>query len=143
MATLQKGLAVNWGVDGVTCTGAVIAAPSSVQSAELNWSAKKTELLDANGEAVGLAYSDPTKAFTISVIPAHDTLIGNPGALATQDAMVVAPGTVVTLTDTGSTKTTGIPYLLTESRLRRTNTGAAIVEMDLIAYSTDVTTTIT
>lgn len=141
MGVIQKGLAVSWGVNGITATGVVITSASMMQNADFTRASKKAELLDADGEPAGLAYYDRNETFTISVVPAHATTVA--GALVNQDAMLVAPGTVVTLTDTKSTITDPTPYLLTESRLRRTNTGASIVEMDMVRYENDITSTVT
>lgn len=140
MATL-KGHAVRWGTPGVGATvGVIIGTPSQVQSTDLTWASSRTELSDATGETVGVAFHNATKTLTISVIPAATDTEAN--AIVAQDLMLLTPGTKVTVGDTGCSKTVLLDadYILESARLRRSNAGAAIVEMDLIQYSTDLST---
>lgn len=155
MATL-KGLAVRWGIPstapGLTATldvvGVIIdsnrATPKGlVQSADLTWTSDKTELTSSLGETVGMAFHKPMKTFTISVIPAATDTEAN--AIIEQDKILVAPGTKVVIDDPGCAKTETVPtcsnYIAEGSRLRRTNTGAAVVEIDLVQYFADLSAT--
>jgi len=146
MADVLRGCGVVWGAAGSTGTGVVWSASTGeMQSRDLGREATSSELRNADGDVVGLSFSDLKKTFTASVIPSHAT--SKATAKTNMDAMIPAAGTIVTVTDSASTVTAaanGGKYLLDAARIRYTNNGFAIVEFDLTQYdANDVAVAVT
>jgi len=146
MADVLRGCGVVWGAAGSSGTGVVWSSTTGeVQSRDMNREATSSELRNADGDVVGLSFSDLKKTFTASVIPSHATLTAT--ARTNMDLMIPAPGEIVTITDTASTITDGTnsgKYLLDAARIRYTNNGFAIVEFDLTQYdANDVAVAVT
>lgn len=134
MATL-KGIGVRWGVGATATVGSVIGTGER-QSADFTYTSNRQELLDETGKRVGVAFVDTEKALTITVVPAGATAAA---AATNADAIVVVPGTAVTITDTHIDASAPVDiagaYVAEGSRIRETNNGAMIVEIDLYQAS--------
>jgi len=159
MATLT-GKAAIWGngVYGATATAMLFGTgATSVKygigtGADFERFSDVADLPDNDGNTVGRAYYAHGKRFTVTAVPADRVTAFAESAAQTNAAdMLPAPGTVIYITDSNSaitdgTFTTAGPtpgtvglataarYVCTGSRLRKTNTGAAVAELDLIQY---------
>ena len=140
MAETLRGVGVIWGVGAMTMSG-VVASTDFVQSADFAWQSEKEELRGNDGEVRGLCYYNSTKTLTITVVPSAVASGGIAGAVTSAAGMLIDPGTPVTLTDPKSADAAGV-YILESCRLRRTNNGIALIEMDLIRYATDLSATV-
>lgn len=143
MATL-KGVGVVWAIGDFTATGVVIAATDMIQSIDLTKTSDKAELVDNDGEVGGAAYYNHKRNLSVSILPSAATIAQ---AVTNMQSMQPDSGTAVAFTnlDTGlssAATTVSANYICEESTLRRTNTGAAIVDATLIQYSTDISTTV-
>ena len=136
MADTLKGCGVSWGTSGVSGTGVVFSSSvGEMQSTDLARAATTMELRNGDGDVVGMAFSDLKKTFSVSIIPSHATTKAT--ARTQMDLMIPAVGEVVTLADTSCTVTAGDnagKYLLDAARVRYTNTGFAVVELDLTQF---------
>jgi len=135
MAATLKGLAVNWGVATTATVGAVISTGKR-QSADFNNSGNIQELLDENGVRVGVAVVESEKTLTITVVPAGATA---DAASTEANAIIPTPGEAVTITssnvDAGAAVDIAGAYVAEGSRIRETNTGAMLIEIDLYQAS--------
>ena len=132
MAVTLKGKGVRWGV-GMTGT---IITTSLAQSGDMTYSSNTAELLDKDGIRVGVAFIDTEKTISITVVPSGATA----AAAATQvDEIVLAPGTAVTITDAHVAAAADVDvagaYVAEGSRIRETNSGAMLLEIDLYQTS--------
>ena len=137
MATL-RGSGIIFGTGVTASAGIIISATTGfVQSEDFSRQAEKTEVKDGIGDVRTVAYSNLTKSMTVVVVPADTATPTTADAVVNADAMLVAPGTIVTIADANSTVTDGThtaKYLLDGCRRRTTNTGEAVVEADLMQY---------
>lgn len=151
MADTQKGIGVVWGVGSIVATGCVINTTTRTglpQGADFTYESDSAQLTNEDGEVVGMAFYNARGRYTFTIVPSSDAATPSEAeALTNQDAMLVAPGTLMTLTTDGaSTVPIGLnsgKYLVEQSRLRRTNTGPTLIEVDVFTYSAnDVTATV-
>ena len=136
MAVTLKGVSVCWGVGMTATVGSVISATSLRQSADFGYTANTENLLDHEGKRKGMAFIDHERTITITVVPASTT---KAAAAAELDLIVVAPGTEVTITAAhdegdGDIAIAG-SYAAEGSRIRETNNGATLLEIDLYRTS--------
>jgi hypothetical protein len=123
----QKGVAVVWGVNGITCTGLLSSAEGKVQSNDMERAANRREILDGNGELVGQIFFDKRRKGTIVVIPSSSTLSG---AKTNMDSLQPAPGTLITFADADGTIYDGA-YSLISAKLARSKDQEATITMEL------------
>ena len=140
MAVTLKGKGLIWGVGGLTCTGIIAAAKNRLQTADFTQDASFAALEDESGEVAGGVFFNKKYELELSVIPSDTTIAA---AKTNLDAILLAPGTLVAITD-GDSAVPGGNYMVSEkgSKLRRTNKGMAIVDVSLIRYNADISTTI-
>ena len=109
-------------------------ATSVMQSVDTTITPNRQDMVNQYGQKVGLAYVDYEKTMTLTVIPARDTLAN---AKLESAALLPAVGTQVEFVNTESTPeiteiVTGFTdWIVTGSRVRETNTGPMLIEMDL------------
>jgi len=108
-------------------------AASMRQSADLSINPNRQEMLNENGQKVGLAYIDYEKTVTITVIPARTGATAILDSASEAAALLPKAGTGVTLTNAGTAHiaTTFKDWVLIGSRVRETNNGPLMIEMDL------------
>jgi|LakMenEpi03Aug12_release.lakeMendotaPanAssembly.Ray.scaffolds.fasta_scaffold12696_10 hypothetical protein len=141
MAVTQKGMGVAWGIttSGYTYTGA--ATTLNVKSLEqsLTRDAEMVEVKDANGEAAGLVFFNPTSELTLRVYPFNATTLS--GA-ATAAAALPAVGDKFVITDASDASIAGDYVVM---RVGKTRSSGAQVEFDLTVkkWATDLSATIT
>lgn len=145
MSETLKGKGIVWGIGGTLTmaklpSGTIIDSSDMAQSEDFAWQSEKEEIRSGTGEPGAIAYYNPTKTVTVTVIPSAASIAD---AKTSMDEMLLLAGTGAAITDPASS-IVGAPanYIVEQTRLRRTNTGAALIEMDLIKYGTDLSTTI-
>lgn len=148
MAETLKGKAAKWGVNGVSCTGVIISSTTGkIQSLDLTRDSEIAQLENESGECEGESFYNAKKVINITVIPIDGTA-GNSLAVVNtnSDAMIPAPGTTVTVTDTKSTVTDGThtgKYNLISAKRGQTSKGYETIEMQIRQYdANDVTTVV-
>jgi len=129
MANLTgKGIIAH--VNGIAFTAGVVSATTlgAIQSFSHSRSSELAEVKDANGATIAQYYYDKKFGVEVEVVP-YGTTIAN--ARTSLDAWCLAPGTLVTTTDSdGATEDN---YNVVSSRQTRTNTGATVVSLVLVA----------
>jgi hypothetical protein len=129
MATI-KGKGIIAHVNGVAFTAGIVSATTlgAVQSFSHDRTSEKYEVKDANGATITQYFYDKKFAVAVQAVPyAADVA----GARTSLDAWHLAPGTLVTTTDSdGNTEDN---YNVISSRQGRSNTGAAVVDLVLEA----------
>lgn len=141
MAATQRGLAVIYGAAGFTTTAGIVSATTKAQnqSGRFTRSSDKAEIRDGNGEVAGQVFYNAKKSHTITVVPHGDQTAST--AITSLDAWLAAPGTKITVVDTGSVMDGD--YNLISGTCSRTNTDAATVEIEIERYeANDVTATV-
>lgn len=123
MAT-QKGIGVSWGIGTTSVTAGTGVLRHTGQS--LTKDIELVEHRDTSGEVVGTTTFNATQSLELDVYPAGTTLA------TAADALVnfPAPGSTVTLTDSGDAEIDGV-WLVTASSKRKTNTDKVIGTLSL------------
>lgn len=129
MATLTgKGIIAH--VNGIAFTAGIISGTTlgALQSFSHSRTSELAETKDANGATIAQYFYDKKFGVEVEVVP-YGTTIAN--ARTSLDAWCLAPGTLVTTTDSdGATEDN---YNVVSSRQTRTNTGATVVSLVLVA----------
>jgi len=138
MAENMKGLAVRWGVDGITFTAGIVTTNSDqqVQSVGLTRTADSQEIRNAIGEVVGKVFYNDRREVSISVIPSHASTVA--GARASIAAHVIQPGTTITVLDSEGSELDAVfsgAYNLISSKMGMTNTGVLVVDLELEQFT--------
>jgi hypothetical protein len=143
MAALIKGMAIVWGIGGVTFTAGIVSATNAaqVQSVDLERSADKVEVKDANGECVSQVFLNKAKKVRITVVPSHASVTAT--AITSLDAWTPSVGTTLTLADASGAIFDG-SYNCTSVKQRRANNEAVMADIEMELYeANDVTTATT
>lgn len=150
MAELNKGIGIKWGVAGITFAAGIVSTNDGqhVQSLNLNLTSDSQEVRNNIGEVVGKVYYNGRKELSISVIPSALTAT-NTKLKAKQSlyAHMLPPGTTVQLADPSDDepdnpidKTFAGNFNVVSSRMGLTNTGIAVVDLELETFvDNDVT----
>ena len=140
MAETLKGKGVRWGAQTTLGTGIVVAAPgvAYTQSGDFSITPNKQDFLNQYGQKIGHAYVDYEKTMTITVLPTAT------GATAIADVkkafadLLPLPGDPLVLgndstawIDTG----TNAEWVVMGARVRETNTGPVLIEIDVMGHS--------
>jgi len=138
---IQKGLGVVFGVDNVTITGAIVSATTGalLQSLDQVRGAEVAYAKDYIGNTRSAVFFDPNRKLSISVIPSGTSVAA---ALASLDAWVPASGGTATIAADGAfiDGANGGKYNILSARAAETNTGIAVVTLELEAFeANDVT----
>ena len=139
MSNLQKGLAVVYGVDGITFTAGIVSATNGAQTQSLRVvrSSDKVEIKNDLGDVVGQIFSNGKKTLSITVIPSHATVKAT--AQSSYDAHLIPPGTTVTIADANGAVIDD-DYNLLSATGNMTNDGVATIDLELESYDdNDVT----
>lgn len=143
MAATLKGLAVVYGVAGVTMTAGIVSATNGAQTQSLRLvrNSDKVEIKNDAGEVVGQVFVNGKKTLSLTVVPSHASAISS--AQGSMDAYNIAAGTKITVVDAAGTVVDG-DYNLISSTQNRTNDGVATLDLEMEKYdANDVTGTIT
>jgi hypothetical protein len=143
MAVKNTGLAVVWGIKGVTFTAGIVSSSNGAQTQSLRLvrTADKTDIKNDQGEVVGHVFANGRKTLSITVVPSHATVIAT--AQTSVDAHLIAPGTKVTVVDSQGAVVDDDYNCLTAT-LNATNEGAQTVDLELEAFDAyDTTVAIT
>ena len=123
MAT-QKGIGVSWGIGTTNITAGAGVLRNTGQSLS-----KEVELIehrDTSGEVKGVTTFNATQGLELDVYPAGTTLATAAEALVS----FPAPGSAVTLTDSGDSEIAG-EWMVVSSSKRKTNTDKVIGTLSL------------
>lgn len=138
-------MGIVWGI-GLSADSAGWAAGTIVASHEYALEANQKEILNVNGDAVGLVFSNIRKAITVEVIPANSSSIANARTANTLPAI----GTTVTIADTASTDIDGLyvdgaaKYIFIGGSKTATQDGEQRMTLNLVQYvANDISATIT
>lgn len=138
MAVIKNGTGLVWGSDNLTFTGVVINSGTTghVQSYDFRRESDMEELRDGDGNVIGAAFYNDSKTLTVTCIPADVATPTIAGAEDNMNAMIVQPGTVVTVVDaengTGAIETSNSgKYVLLDIGINRTNRSMATVSMTI------------
>lgn len=125
MAT-QKGIGVVWGIGTTELSVGSASGKLKHTSQSLGKDIELMEHRDESGEVKGVTTFNATQTLELDIYPAGATLA------AAADALVnfPAPGSTVTLTDSGDTEIDGV-WLVTASSKRKTNTDKVIGTLSL------------
>jgi hypothetical protein len=139
MAVTVKGMGVAWGIttSGYTNAGSAFNVKTTEQS--LTKDAEMVEVKDANGEAAGLVFFNPSSELTLRVYPFHASTLS--GA-ATAAAALPAVGDKFVITDASDASIAGDYVVM---RVGKTRSAGAQVEFDVTVkkWATDLSATIT
>src|SRR5688572_11420250 len=133
-----KGLGVRWGVSGVTFTAGIVSTSNEqqIQSVNINRICDTQEIRDGAGDTVGKVFYNQKRELSISVIPSHASTIA--GARTSLDNHMIPPGTLVTIVDTEGASidaSNGGKFNLISARQGLTNTGVAVVDLELEQFT--------
>lgn len=147
MSEMQSGLAVVWAVEGVTMTAGIVSATNAqkIQSLSCVRDTEKVYVKSDLGETVGRIDVDGKVTLTLSVIPCHATApLLKATATTSFYAHLIAPGTKVTVADAQSlTSPFEGDFKLNRCTGNKTNTGVAVVELELEKYTdNDITVSV-
>ncbi len=129
MATI-KGKAIIAHIGGVAFTAGIISGTTAgaLQSFSHDRTSELSEVKDANGATITQYFYDKKFTAGVQVVP-YGTAVSD--ARTSLDAWHLAPGTLVTTTDSdGNTEDN---YNVVSSRQGRSNTGAAVIDLVLVA----------
>lgn len=140
MAVTVKGMGVAWGIttSGYTYTGSATTLAVKTTEQSLTKDAEMVEIKDANGEAAGLVFFNPTSEVTLRVYPFHASSLSS---AATAAAALPAVGDKFVITDASDASLAGNYVVM---RVGKTRSAGAQVEFDITvkAWATDLSTTI-
>lgn len=145
MAQTLKGCAAIWGVAGFgIASGVVISSTTTAtQSVDVTRDGDIFQIADSNGETKGEVFYNNKVTISVDVIPLNATTIAT--AITNAAALQPAPGTTVTIADSqctiaASAAASAGKFSVLSSTMKRTNTGVAVISMQLRAYeANDVT----
>ena len=106
MAT-ANGKYVVWGVAGITATGFASTEPigadhGDIQSVSVSNQSDVTEIKNGSGDVAALVFSNHNRECSIEVVPSSTTL---DLVQADIEALIPAPGTIITLVETDANLT--------------------------------------
>lgn len=129
MATL-KGKGIIAHVNGLAFTAGIVSATNlgAVQTASHDRTSEKYEVKDGNGATIAQHYYDKRFTLAVQVVPYGTDITG---ARSSLDAWHLAPGTLVTITDSDGNLEDN--YNVVSSKQGRSNTGAAVIDLVLEA----------
>jgi len=145
MAETQSGLAVVWGVQGITFTAGITdpggaSALGQKQSLTFTRASKVAYVANDLGESVGRVDFDANKVTRLTVIPSHATAKAT--AKTNMDSYLPAPGTKITIADADGAVIDG-DYKLNSATLNKTNNGPATIDIEIEKFdANDITTVI-
>ncbi len=144
MAEVQKGIAVRWGVSGITFTGITLASDASkLQSLEFNRTSDKHEVKDSAGEVAAQIFYNHKKSVTITVIPAAITGAHISDANGNILAWLPAPGTTLTAVDTAGAfidAASAATYNVISAKARLSNDGPTVCDLEIERYDANEVT---
>lgn len=127
MAATQYGVAVVWGVSGITSTG-LTTTTGKVQSAPMGKTAKRHEILDGDGNLCGQIFNDQRRQADLRVIISGATLAAAKTNMDTFTTQSI--GAPTTLADADGTIFDGV-YSILDLQLVRENDKEAEFSMKL------------
>jgi hypothetical protein len=130
MAAKLVGSAIVWGADGLTFTAGIVSSGNAAHTQSLRTArtADKTEVINDVGEVVGQVFTNGRVVMSISVAPSHAT--ASASAKTSLDGHMIAPGTKVTVVNSGGTVANG-DFNCLSATANQTNNGIAIVDLEL------------
>lgn len=141
MSITYAGAAVVFGAGNISSASGLIISSTTVrvQSNDFTRDGESVELLDEVSDCIGIATFNKKKSLTIVGVPWHATVKQSSAgvaasAAANMNAACPAPGVIAVITDADGSIIDGdfgAKYSVISSRVRRTNNGPAMIEVDL------------
>lgn len=146
MSATLKGCAAIWGTSGFGIASGVVisSATAAIQSLDTSRSGDVFTIADSNGITKGRVFFNNKIDISIDVIPISTSIATSKSNAA---ALMPAPGEEVTIADADCTvAVSGTPsasgkYSVMSSTMKRTNTGVAVISMQLSSYDDNNVTT--
>ena len=144
MAEIQKGIAVRWGVAGISFTGITLTTDASkIQSLEFNRTSDKKDVPDSSGETAGQIFYNHKKSITLSVIPASTTGATITAANANILAWLPSPGTTLTAADTAGAfidASSAAEYNVLSAKARMSNDNVVMCDLEIERFDANSVT---
>jgi len=133
-----RGIACQWGISTTAFANSQTLGTGvavKVSGEEFEKSVKQEELLERNGEPVGLGFYDRRKVLSLNLWPSAATIAAADGAI------LVTPGDVLTLTDALDTdvgSTFSGKYIVRRASKTKRNDGKVVWSVTVEQFSTDL-----